>query len=187
MDDATRYRVAIISGAPHYVHLVCEKLFWEASRNYTIVSRVHPTHFTHAIEAAVRDIEPHLKATYEKAIRKYNDEYEEILWAAADDKELSRRSTDIFASYKRIMEVRKTTLKDRKPVSRDRFNQRMNALKKDGHGCILKANRAGWYEFKENIVRGYVRLRAQEKGIELEVDHQLLARKFGPAMFQPGQ
>jgi len=26
-----------------------------------------------------------------------------------------------------------------------------------------------------------VRLRAQEKGIELEVDHQLLGRRFGPS------
>ena len=53
-----------------------------------------------------------------------------------------------------------------------------------GTGRILKANRAGWYEFTENIVRGYVRLRAQEKGIELEVDHQLLGRRFGPAAIE---
>ena len=80
-------------------------------------TRVTPDHFAGAIEAAVRDIEPQLKTTYERAIRKYNDEYEEILWATADDKELSRRSTDIFSSYKRIMAVRKETLKDREPIT----------------------------------------------------------------------
>ncbi len=185
MDDTTRYRIAKISdGFPHFVHLICEKLCWEVFQDTQIVNRVQPGHFTGAIEAAVRDIEQHLKTAYEKAIRKYNDDYEEILWAVADDKELSRRSTDIFTSYKRIMEVRKATPGNREPLTRERFNQRMNALKQEGCGRILKANRAGWYEFAENIVRGYVRLRAQDKGVELEVDHQLLGRRFGPELFR---
>lgn len=175
IDDATLYRLAIISdGFPHYVHLVCEKMFWEMFEDTEVVSRVSPTHFIKAVEAAVRDIEPYLKGAYERAIRKYNDDYEEVLWAVADDKELSRRSTDIFSSYIRIMGLRPT----RTALPRERFNQRMNALKQDGHGKILSANRSGWYEFTENIVRGYVRLRAQERRIELEVDHQLLSRKF---------
>lgn len=179
VDDPTRYRIAIISdGFPHYVHLLCEKLFWRTFEDERILMRAEPEHFTFAIEDAVRDIQPHLKKPYEKAIRKYNDDYEEVLWAVADDKELSRRSTDIFASYQRIMSLRN----GRKALDRTRFNQRMNSLKQQPHGQIIKGNRAGWYEFTENIVRGYVRIRAQEKGIELEVDHQLLARKFGPAL-----
>jgi hypothetical protein len=176
IDDTTRYRIAVISdGFPHFVHLVCEKLFWEVFEDPHEVVTVHPRHFVRAIEAAVQDIEPHLKAAYEKATRKYNDDYEEVLWAVADDKDLLRRSTDIFNSYLRIMALRQ----DREVLPRDRFNQRMNALKQPAHGEVLKANRTGWYGFTENIVRGYVRLRAQDKGIELEVDHQLLARRFG--------
>jgi hypothetical protein len=176
MDDTTRYRISIISdGFPHFVHLVCEKLFWEVFEDPQEVFRANPNHFVRAIEATVKDIEPHLKAAYEKATRKYNDDYEEVLWAVADDRELLRRSTDIFNSYLRIMALRQ----GREILPRDRFNQRMNALKQPAHGQVLKANRTGWYGFTENIVRGYVRLRAQNKGIELEVDHQLLARRFG--------
>jgi hypothetical protein len=110
-----------------------------------------------------------------KATKKYSDDYEEVLWAVADDKELSRRSTDIFNSYLRIMRHRE----GRAAISREKFNQRMNALKRPAHGSILKATRAGWYGFPENILRGYVRLRAEQKEVELEVDHQLLKRRFG--------
>jgi hypothetical protein len=176
IDDVTRYRIAKISdGYPHYVHLICEKLLWEAFDDSSIVSAIKPMHFTRAVISAVASIEEHLKVIYEKATRKYSSGYEEVLWAVADDKELSRRSSDIFVSYQRIIkQVHGTD----EPASRPKFNQRMNALKKPAAGKILKASRTGWYEFSENIIRGFVRLRAEQKSIELEVDHQLLGRKF---------
>ncbi len=181
IDDATRYRIATISdGFPHYVHLVCEKLLWEVFSDENRSARALPEHFTAAISAAARDIEPKLRSTYEKAVRKYTDGYEEVLWAVADDKELIRRSADIFWSYERIMKERLaagSTAKDG-VLNRDKFNQRMNALKQPASAEILKATRSGWYSFSENIVRGYVRLHAQEQGVELEVDHQLLGRRF---------
>ena len=171
MDDTTRYRIAIISdGFPQYVHAVCEKLFWEAFCDPLQVCRATPLHFAHAIQASVREIEPHLRKQYERAVRKYNDDYEEVLWAVADDSMLQRRSTDIFRSYQRIIRLRE----GRETLNREKFNARMNRLKHDAHGAILKASRAGWYEFTENIVRGYVRLRAEEQGVELDVDHPLL-------------
>lgn len=174
MDDTTRYRIAMISdGFPQYVHAVCEKLFWEAFEDPALVSRISPAHFVRAIQASVRDIEPHLKKRYEKAVRKYNNDYEEVLWAVADDNLLKRRSTDIFKSYQRVMRMRD----GREPLSREKFNTRMNRLKRDAHGAILTGNRAGWYEFTENIVRGYVRLRAEEQSVELDVDHPLLTRR----------
>ncbi|HEU0156585.1 MAG TPA: hypothetical protein VFQ82_10995, partial [Stellaceae bacterium] len=61
---------------------------------------------------------------------------------------------------------------------RKRFNQRINRLKREAHGRILVATRTGWYEFRENLVRGYVRLRAEHAGVPLEVDHPLLRKKF---------
>ena len=170
IDDTTRYRISIISdGFPHYVHLVMEKLLWEVLMDTETVSQVSARHYTAAIRAAVQDIEPHLRAMYEQAIRKYNDDYEEVLWAVADNHQLTRRSADVFESYQRIMKRR-----ERNPLPRDRFNQRMNSLKGASFGAILKANRQGWYAFTENVVRGYVRLRAEEKGLELDADHPLL-------------
>jgi hypothetical protein len=89
----------------------------------------------------------------------------------ADHYELLRRSTDIFASYIRIM---RSLNED--PLSRDTFNQRMNALKQPSHASILKANRQGWYEFTEAVVRGYVRLRAEERDVQLGSEHPLDGR-----------
>jgi hypothetical protein len=44
-------------------------------------------------------------------------------------------------------------------------------LKQPSHGCILTATRQGWYEFTEKMIRGYVRLKAEQANIILEVDH----------------
>jgi hypothetical protein len=121
-----------------------------------------------AVSAAVIEIEPHLKLMYEKATLKYKTDYETALWAVADHYLLKRRSIDIYTSYKKIV----LGMGDA-PLERDRFNQRMNTLKRSTHGSILKANRQGWYEFTEAVVRGYVRLRAEERGVELGKDHPL--------------
>jgi hypothetical protein len=173
LDDTTKYRIATISdGFPHYVHLLTEKLLWEAFDDPEEVTYIGPDHFVGAVKAAVLDIEPHLKAIYEKATLKYNNDYEEVLWAVADHHELKRRSVDVFDCYGRIMKAHRGT-----PLTREKFNQRMNTLKKPTHGQILKANRQGWYEFREAIVRGYVRLRAEERGVSLGKDHPLESRR----------
>jgi hypothetical protein len=167
IESGSRYRIAAISdGFPHYVHLIAEKLLWEVYQDLMPVQISTPAHYLNAIKAAVLDIEPKLKATYEKASLKYRDEYEAVLWAVADHHELKRRSTDIYESYCQIMRRREL-----EPLAREKFNQRTNALKKNTHAMILKATRQGWYEFREAVMRGYVRLRAEERGVELGADH----------------
>jgi len=148
---------------------------WEVYEDPLVLTQAEARHFTAAIKSAVQDIEPHLKATYDLATQKYSDEYEEVLWAVADHHELKRRSSAIFNSYTRIMRHRA----GRTPLARDRFNARINMLKRSTHGAILKANRQGWYAFNENILRGYVRLRAEEQGVQLDAEHPLEARLAG--------
>lgn len=173
IDDTTRYRIATISdGFPHYVHLVTEKLLWEVFEDEKKISHMSPTHYTNAIKAAVTDIEPHLKANYEKATLKYKSDYETVLWAVADNHELKRRSSDIYTAYVRLAHAI-----GEEPLTRDRFNQRMNSLKKSSHGVVLKASRQGWYEFREAILRGYVRLRAEHRNVHLGSDHPLEIRR----------
>lgn len=173
VERTSAIRIAAVSdGFPHYVHLVCEKLFWEVFEDDAPVAVTQAHHYVAAVKAAVQDIEAYLRGAYDKATKKYQRDYEEVLWAAADNNELIRRSTDIFKSYKRIMRG------NDKALSRDKFNQRMNALKKPTHGSVFKATRQGWYEFRENILRGYVRLRAEEQGVQLDIDHPLESRKF---------
>jgi hypothetical protein len=109
------------------------------------------------------------------AVQKRADEYEEVLWAVAESPVLSRKSPTIFTeSYLPIMEKRK----GRQPIDIKVFYQRMNSLKKPAHGRILTANRQGWYQFSENVMRGYFRLKAEEAGIPLGIDHHLAPREI---------
>jgi uncharacterized protein len=166
IDRDTTIRIARISdGFPHYVHFISEKLFWRVflSQNNGIVTTEL---FAHAMADAASSMDMKLRGPYETATLKYSDDYESVLWAAADGHELKRRSVDIFESYQRIMKETSKT-----PLDRTKFNQRLNSLKRDAHASILAGSRQGWYEFREKMIRGYVRLRAEQKDIVLESDH----------------
>lgn len=167
VDASTRYRIAAISdGFPHYVHLVCEKLFWSVEDAPETISQTGPQHYISALAESVKDIEPFLKELYEIATQKYNNDYQEILWAVADHHELKRRSADIYQSYLDIMNQR-----SHQALDRSKFNARMNYLKNPSHGEILIGSRQGWYELREPILRGYIRLRAEHEGIQLAKEH----------------
>ncbi|MDO9641356.1 MAG: ATP-binding protein [Pseudotabrizicola sp.] len=166
VDRDTSLRVARISdGFPHYVHFLSEKLFWRVFSDHGD-GVATPLHFSDAMLSASQAMQMRLRSPYELATRKYNNDYETVLWAAADGHELSRRSTDIFGSYERIMDQIESP-----PLDRKKFNQRLNGLKKSSHASILTGSRAGWYEFTEKMIRGYVRLRAETSGVRLEIDH----------------
>lgn len=172
IDDDTIIRIARISdGFPHYVHFISEKLFW---RVYRADNGGRVTHelFQRAMADASSAMEMKLRGPYELATQKYNNDYETVLWATADGHELRRRSTDIFDSYERIMLGRSEGA-----LNRAQFNQRMNSLKQPSHGSILTATRQGWYEFSEKVIRGYVRLRAEQAAVVLETDHPAAPRR----------
>lgn len=177
VDDHMITRIAMISdGFPHFIHLVCEKLFWilYELKNNTAT----PDNYVLAVQKAVAEIDSHLKVPYEKATKKYNNDAEEVLWAVADDHQLQRPSREIYDSYTRIMARHP---KGKKALSQSQFHTRMNAFKNPTHGSILTGTRQGWYEFAEKMMRGYARLRASNQGIELEADHPLQEKRFTPA------
>ncbi|MCB8838706.1 ATP-binding protein [Aurantimonas sp. VKM B-3413] len=165
IDETSVVRIARISdGFPHYVHFITEMLFWrvyEADNGGVVTGDL----FERAMSDAAEGMEMRLRGPYETATQKYTD-YAEVLWAAADGHELRRRSSDIYDSYQRIMRDR-----DGSALNRAKFNQRINSLKKPAYASILTGSRAGWYEFTEKVVRGYVRLRAEQQNVILEVDH----------------
>lgn len=124
------------------------------------------------MRGAVEDAQPYLRHLYDRAVRKYQRDYEQVLWAAADHPQLERRSKEIYESYVEL--VRHARLGD--PLEREKFNQRLNALKTESHGHVLEGTRQGWYRFRESMLRGYVRLIADQAGVELTVDHPLAAK-----------
>lgn len=175
IDKETCIRIGQISdGFPYYVHLLGEKLLWAMHDDPSAVCISQPEHFETALRDAAHEAEPSLKRSYEMATQKYNDDYQEVLWAVADSANLRRQMKEVFASYQRIM----GSVKNRQALDQKKFYDRMNSLKKERHGQILRTTSAGWYEFRENRIRGYVRLMAERAGVQLEPEHHLAGRRF---------
>jgi hypothetical protein len=93
----------VSDGFPHYVHLICEKMFWHLFNKADVVDRVTAQDYVEAIRQAAAGIQAFLREAYNQATRKYTNDYEEVLWAVADSPMLERPSTEIFLSYKRIL------------------------------------------------------------------------------------
>ena len=167
IDNRPRYRIAAISdGFPHYIHLICEKLFWQMFNDEAICTAPNIHHYREAVAESVMGIEQHLRTTYEQAaVLKDTSDYEEVLWAVADHADLFRNTESIYESYRKLFSG--TDQLDRPSVV-----SRLNTLKGDSCSRILTnwKGKKGWYEFRESIMRGYVRLRAEEQGVELALD-----------------
>lgn len=157
----------ISDGFPSYVHLMTEQILWSMFDAPEPTRHCTQGHFEQGVRQAVRETETALKIIYDKATQKYSDDYQEVLWAVADHHLLRRQTTDIYLkSYLRIM----TERHQRRTLTKQQFSDRLNKLKTPRHGEIIVGKGAGWYEFRENIVRGYVRLRAENEGIRLGVE-----------------
>jgi hypothetical protein len=168
--EPQRFRIAAISdGFPHFVHLICEKLYWELFYDEQVVRVATRDHYLAAIKAATRGIQQQLRRAYDMATMKDTDDNHFILWAAADHPNLVRRRNEIWESYEKIM-------KDigEMPLPTDAFNRALSELKSPACGRILRNQSPKatiWYQFSENIVRGYVRLRAEEQGVSLATEY----------------
>jgi hypothetical protein len=169
VNSDSRLRIAQVSdGFPHYVHLICEKLFWRAFRSEDVVEELGPEDYMFAVQTALNSVKARLRAAYDLAIKKDLDQYQEVLWAVADHYELSRNIQSIYSnSYERIMEAR-----GRVPLIQKTFMARITALKSPSHGSILTGDRRGWVRFSENLIRGYVRLVAEAVGVRLALEHE---------------
>lgn len=168
VNDDSRFRVAAISdGFPHYIHLVAEKLFWEVFNDPQRCRIATTEHYQAAVSSAVRSIQLQLKKAYDKATMKDTDDFQEVLWAVADHFELVRHKDAIYRSYQRIMNVR-----EKHPLDLKTFATRLTQLRSPTCGRILLSVNRNWCSFSENIVRGYVRLRAEDAGVPLAVEHE---------------
>jgi hypothetical protein len=107
-----------------------------------------------------------LKDAYDKAVKKYDKVYEEVLWAVSAHAHFERKWQDIFQTY---LELYRRP-EDQKVIAKDTFYQRLLSMTRAEHGEILRTNKNGWYSFSENVVRSYVRLRASASGVDLTPD-----------------
>lgn len=162
-------RIGLISdGFPHFVHLIGQCMFWAMHDDPREISVCERSHYEAGIKGALQKTEVWLKMAYQKATEKTKNkvEYEEALWSVADKAETRRQISDIYGrSYKRIMGQRPGKILDKEV-----FNDRLLTLRKPSHGEILRGHGAGWFSFKESVLRGYVRLKAEADGVELTPD-----------------
>ena len=175
VDRELYIRIGYISdGYPYYIHLICEEIFWAMFDDLADVVECSSYHFDIGVRKAVGESQTSLRTAYDKATQKYSDDYQEVLWAVSADPLLRRQVKEIYEnSYVEIMKERL----GRKKLDIEQFRNRMNSLKTDRHGCILLSQGAGWYEFKENVLRGYARLRATQEGVMLGRDHYMQERR----------
>jgi hypothetical protein len=193
LDETTMWRISRISdGFPHFVHLICEKVFWsmynDEQRDWLALGQIKLSHYRQGAQAAVAAANEELRKGYEAAVRNTSPSAEVILYAAADGHELHRTPLDMHSSYLRIvsdnLKLAEPPKKgNEKPfvLSEAQFRGRMYHLCRENFGRILKTNGKGWYEFSEKMMRGYARLKAEARGVELYPDHPL-EKKNMPAL-----
>jgi len=166
-------RISQISdGFPYYVHLIAENLLWEIFDHQKTSKAASSDDFHKAISRAIERAESPLREAYNYAIQKTTNsvDYEEALWSVAESTHLERQIKDIYErSYMPIMDHRKP--KGRKPLDIEKFRTRLYRLCDQAHGGIIVRKRNSWYAFKENVLRGYVRLVAERNGVALGADH----------------
>lgn len=160
-------RISQISdGFPHFVHLIGDTMFWSVYDDESSIERIQHHHYRAGIKGALERSEALLRVQYDKATKKTKntDDYEEVLWAMADTTSDRRQLQEIYdSSYTRIMSRRV----GRTALPKEVFNQRLLALRKESHGRIIVGHGSGWFSFRENIMRGYVRLSAEEQHVVL--------------------
>jgi len=167
--DEIKMRIGIVSdGFPHFVHLIGQCMFWAIHDDPELVSMCGRRHYEIGIRGALQKTEPTLRMAWQKATEKTknNSQYEEALWALADKSETRRRIPDIFdRSYRRIMLSRNGSTMDQKTL-----NARLLTLRKPTHGQVVVGYGSGYFAFRESVLRGYARLKAETEGIELTPD-----------------
>jgi hypothetical protein len=167
------YRIAGISdGFPYYVHLVTAKLLWAVFEAEEEQTSVGLEQYLAGVAEAANSIAPHLKVAYEKATeRPSGEEFHYVIWGAAATADLRRTISEMYESYCDVIVQARRHLKDEAIVLLDRpaFGRRLNCLSRPAYGPLLKRanNRRGWYEFAENMIRGYAKLVAELNGVEI--------------------
>ncbi len=163
-------RSSILSdGFPHYVHLIAESLFWAMHDDPETCNKPTHEHFKAAIKGTLERTDVEHKSAYRIATQKTKNtlEYEMALWSLADKTETQRQISSIYEeSYKRLAK----DVEDHTPMKKNTLNQRLLNLRKETHGHVVVGYGSGWFAFRENIMRGYVRLLAEDRGIFLARD-----------------
>lgn len=161
--DSVIYRIANVSnGFPYYVHLLTEHLLW-AWYGDPLAEEIGLKHLHIAFERAADAVHADLRRPYDKATSG-RDHAAYTLWAAADAFDLERTIEAIWGSYCQICDTLRI-----EPLGRTQFTGLLRRLRDASHGCVLSTVPGRKvYRYSEAMVRGYVRMAAACKNIQLD-------------------
>lgn len=168
LDNDVNWRIALISdGYPYYIHLLVEKMLW-AAFDSPGEGKLGWDEFYAGLRVAVRDTNAELRQPYEKAVLQRAPEFEDVVWSTADGEDLFRSTASMFSSYKHVLEQRPAR-PDCPELKRDKYAEIIRKLKGANFGSVLVPlpARPGWYEYREKMLRGYVRMQAELNDVRL--------------------
>jgi uncharacterized protein len=175
VDEEIVHSISRISnGFPYFVHLLTQNLLWAAFKDEEIVKKLQVKHFDLAIARSIVGISGRLQKPYDSAVLHKTNDYLLALWATADSENTIRYVDSIFKSYLRInKQIFGIDPEDEnKPVGLQQFKKILKKFMTKDYGEILELveGREEMYSYRENLLRGFVALKAQEAGIELQGD-----------------
>ncbi|WP_394517252.1 AAA family ATPase [Pantoea sp. SGAir0175] len=176
LSQDVKFKISGLSdGYPHYVHLLCEKILQCAFSREEEVKQIDQTLFLEGLRDAVSSVAETLKYDYVQATHCRAEYFHHMLWAMADSGDLQREKKTIFYSYHHICEARGYSQLESK-----QFDRQFSKLKTQAFGRVIipaLKGRKGWFRFKENMLRGYVRMMAELNGVTLDFDRRFTANE----------
>jgi hypothetical protein len=126
----------------------------------------------------VKEVSYEIRKSYDEVTVSKSEYFKYLIWAVADSYDLERRIGHIKLSYKSLCKAIGV-----EPLLDTAVSSKLSLLKTPEYCAILSSveKRKGWYKFRENMVRGYVRLCAEAAGLLINYDEwdspDLLIRK----------
>jgi len=172
--DDFRFKIAGLSdGFPHYVHLLCEKILIEMHKLGGEYQEVTREIFLAGLDDAINSIGEHIKRDYVNATEGRDEHFHHLLWAMADSADLIRSAEHIKFSYH---EISKSMVAQ--SLTDDEFKKHFAKLRGERFGNIIVrglGKRTGWFKFRENMVRGFIRMYAERNDITLDFERHYTA------------
>jgi len=155
----------ISSGYAHFTHLMLKNILLRMYEGQITSKSIPAAIYKQGIQDSAQQAATGLKTAYEAATKKSTDRYVEALWAVAQGIHLEKQFKTIIKDYDFIMDSRP----HRERLNTEKKNgmalrNALNMLTKDGH--LLKRG-TGWYQFSNPMLRSYVRMVAEQEGMEL--------------------
>jgi len=175
ISDDYRFKISGLSdGFPHYVHLLCEKILIEMHKLGGAGLQVNQDIFIDGLDGAIKSIGEEIKRDYVNATEGRDEHFHHLLWAMADSADLIRNIEHIKFSYSEI--IRSVNAPS---LSEDCFKKQFAKLRTKSFGKIIEhglGKRPNWFKFRENMVRGFIRMYAERNQITLDFERHYTAQ-----------